>query len=365
MPVSPSANANGPVAWDLAEKVAARVGGREPLADSYLYASLQPDFEELTAEAEELVADVTGMRSLHGPARARVTDRAGWVSANVASFQRLLRPVLDKVGPRMSASPVAPVTRAIAGVQLGTMLGWMSTRVLGQYDLLLVEGEDADDQDVVYFVGPNVIALEKRFDFPPKEFRLWLALHEVTHRVQFTGVEWMRPHFLALVERTLQGIDPDPGRFLDALKRAVDQVRAGHNPLDDGGIVALLAGEEQHAALQQVQGLMSLLEGHGDVTMNRAGQDRVPNAERFHRTLHQRRNEVTGVAKLLQKVIGLDAKLKQYEQGERFIAAVEAEGGPALFDRIWASPENLPDLAEIRDPQRWMARVHALEVSPH
>ena len=352
-----------PVAWDIAEKVAARVGGREPLADSYLYASLQPDFEELTALAEELVADVTGMRSLQGPARARVTDRAGWVTANVASFQRLLRPVLDKLAPRISSSPVAPVTRAVAGVQLGTMLGWMSTRVLGQYDLLLVEGEDVENQDLVYFVGPNVLSLEKRFDFPPREFRLWLALHEVTHRVQFTGVEWMRPHFLSLVERTLQGIDPDPGRFLDALKRAVDQVRAGHNPLDDGGIVALLAGDEQHAALQQVQGLMSLLEGHGDVTMNRAGQRRVPDAERFHRTLHQRRKQATPAAKLLQKLIGLDAKLRQYEQGERFIAAVEADGGPALFNRIWESPDHLPDLDEIRHPERWLTRIRTPQPS--
>src|SRR5213592_4126414 len=130
-----------PVAWDLAERVAIRVAGREPFAESYHYASLQPDFDEFTALAEALVADVTGLRSLTGPARARVTDRAGWVRANVASFRRLLRPVLDRIGPRMATSPLAPVTRTVAGAQLGTMLGWMSTRVLGQYDLLLVEDE--------------------------------------------------------------------------------------------------------------------------------------------------------------------------------------------------------------------------------
>jgi len=350
-----------PVAWDLAERVAVRVGGREPLAESYLYDSLQPDFEELTAQAEGLVADVTGLRSLIGPARARVTDREGWAKANVASFRRLLRPVLDKVGPRLNASPFAPVSRNVAAVQMGTLLGWMSTRVLGQYDLLLIEGEDEENQDVVYYVGPNVLSLEKRFGFPPREFRLWLALHEVTHRAQFTGVAWMRPHFLALVERTLGGIDPDPRRFMEALKRAVDQMRAGHNPLDDGGLVALIAGEEQHAALQQVQGLMSLLEGHGDVTMNRAGAGLVPNADRFHRTLHQRRNEVKGSAKLAQKLLGLDAKMKQYEQGERFIEAVERAGGRELFDQIWLGPEQLPDLSEIREPQRWIARVRQVQ----
>ncbi len=345
------------VAWDLAERVAVRVAGSDPFADSYLYASLEPDFAEFTAQAEELVAGVTGLRSLAGPARSRVTDRAGWVRANIASFQRLLRPVLEKVGPRMEGSPMAPVSRQIAGAQLGTMLGWMSTRVLGQYDLLLIEDEKPEEQDLVYYVGPNILAIEKRFAFPPREFRLWLALHEVTHRAQFTGIPWMRPHFLGLVERSIGSIDPDPKRFLEALKRAVGQMREGQNPLDDGGLVAILAGPEQHAVLQQVQGLMSLLEGHGDVTMNRAGEGLVPSADRFHRTLHDRRQQSGGPAKLLQKLIGLDAKMKQYAQGEHFIERVEAAGGTELLESVWQSPEQLPDLAEIRDPDAWIRRV--------
>jgi coenzyme F420 biosynthesis associated uncharacterized protein len=347
----------GPVSWELAERVAVKVAGREPLEASYHYATLQPDFEELTAEAEELVAQATGLRSLAGPARARVTDRAGWVRANLASFQRLLRPVTEKLGPRLDKSPIAPVSRAVAGAQLGTMLGWMSTRVLGQYDLLLVEDERPEDQDIVYYVGPNVLALEKRFAFPPREFRLWLALHEVTHRAQFTGIPWMRDHFRSLVERSLDSLDPDPKRFLEALRRAVDEVRAGRNPLDEGGVVALLAGPEQHAVLVQVQGLMSLLEGHGDVTMDRAGADRIPSAERFARVLRERRASVQGPARLLQKLIGLEAKMRQYEQGERFIEAVEAAGGPALLERAWEGPEMLPTLAEIREPDLWVTRV--------
>src|SRR5688572_9902896 len=347
----------GPVSWDLAERVAVRVAGRDPFADSYHYASLAPDFAELTAEAEELVAAATGLRSLAGPARARVTDRAGWIRANIASFQRLLRPVIEKLGPRLESSPVAPAGRAIAGVQVGTMLGWMATRVLGQYDLLLVEEERPEEQDIVYYVGPNVLALEKRFAFPPREFRLWLALHEVTHRSQFTGIPWMRDHFRGLVEQSLNSLDPDPKRFIEALRRAVDEIRAGRNPLDEGGIVSLLAGPEQHAVLLQVQGLMSLLEGHGDVTMDRAGADRIPSAERFGRVLRERRASVHGPARLLQKLLGLEAKLRQYEQGERFIEAVERVGGPDLLARAWEGPEQLPTLAEIRDPSSWVARV--------
>lgn len=348
-----------PISWDVATRVAIRVAGRDPLSDSYLYASLQPDFDELVSEAEELVAEATGLRSLSGPARARVTDRGGWVEANVASFRRLLRPVTDKLGPRLDASTIAPVGRVLTGVQLGTMLGWMSTRVLGQYDLLVLEDERPDEQDIVYFVGPNVLALEQRFGFPPREFRLWLALHEVTHRAQFTGVPWMRGHYLSMVNRLVDSIDPDPRAFVEALKRAADSIRHGRNPLDDGGVVGLLAGPEQFALLQRLQGLMTLLEGHGDVTMDRAGEGRIPSSERFSQVLRERRANVRGPVRLLQQLIGLEAKLKQYEEGERFIAAVEAEGGPDTLAVVWQSPDLLPSLSEIADPAAWMARVHS------
>jgi coenzyme F420 biosynthesis associated uncharacterized protein len=352
-----------PVAWDLAAKVAARVAGRDPFAASYLYASLQPDFEELTAIAEELVTAETGLRPLGGPARARVTDRAGWVEANIASFRRLLRPVLARLGDKLAESAssplgrfIQPVGRAVTGTQLGALLGWMSTRVLGQYDLLLMEDERPEDQDLVYYVGPNILSLEKRFAFPPREFRLWIALHEVTHRAQFTGVPWMREHFLSLVESTVSAADPDPRRFLEAIFKAIELVRQGKNPLDDG-IMALLATPEQAQVLDKVQALMSLLEGHGDVTMDRAAADRIPNAERFSRVLRQRRQETRGPAKLLQQALGLEAKMRQYEAGEQFIARVEAAGGPTLLARVWEAPDRLPDMAEIRDPIRWVDRM--------
>ena len=346
------------VDWALAEKVAVRAAGREPFAESYHYASLAADFEELTALAEEQVAVATGLRSLSGSARARVTDRQGWVRANIASFQRLLRPITDRLEATMSG-PFAPVASRMAGAEVGMVLGWMSSRVLGQYDLLVVEDERPEEQDIVYFVGPNVIGLEKRFAFPPREFRHWLALHEVTHRAQFTGIPWMREHFLGLVHETVQSVDPDPKRFLDAIARLAADVRKGKNPLDDGGVMAVLASPEQRIVLDQVAGLMSLLEGHGDVTMDRAGADQIPSAQRFGQVLRQRREQGNPAAKLLQKLIGLDAKMKQYEQGERFIEAVEREGGTELLDRAWVDPANLPTIAEIRDPDAWIARVLA------
>ncbi|MEZ5208689.1 MAG: zinc-dependent metalloprotease [Acidimicrobiales bacterium] len=346
----------GAVDWELAERVAVRVSGREPFSQSYHYDSLEPDFARFTAEAEELVAVETGLRSLAGPARARVVDRQSWVRANIASFQRLLRPLVAKFEDKVTGSPLGPVAAKAAGAEVGVLLGWMSGRVLGQYDLLVIEEENPHDQDLVYYVGPNVLALEKLYAFPPEEFRLWLALHEVTHRAQFTGVPWMRQHFLGLVEQAVGAVDPDPKRLINALGRVTDSMRTGTNPLE-GGMMALVASDEQRVVLDRIGGLMSLLEGHGDVTMDRAGAGKIPAAERFGRVLKERRNAAQGLQRLFQQLIGLEAKIAQYEQGERFIEAVEREGGASLLAEAWVSPDHLPTLEEIRQPARWIDRV--------
>lgn len=344
------------VDWELAQRVAARLSGSEPFAASYHAAGLERDFAELTHRAQDYVEAETGFRSASGRARARVVGRSDWVRANLASYRRLLRPVLGRL-EEVSTGPAGALSGKIAAVELGGLLGWMSTRVLGQYDLLVLEDEDPDEQDLVYYVGPNILALEKRHSFPPEEFRLWVALHEVTHRTQFTGVPWLRGYFLDLVNELMGAVEPDPARLFAAAGRVAEGVRTGRNPLDDGGVVALFATAEQREAMERVGGLMSLLEGHGDVTMDRAAVDQVPSADRFARVLRARRKEMNLAAKLLQRLIGLEAKLAQYEQGERFIEAVEKVGGPELLNRAFESPEQLPTLTEIREPRRWIDRV--------
>jgi len=342
--------------WDLARTIAAKVNRNEPEIVGEERVRMEADFEEFTALAEELVAAETGLRSADGAARGRVADRADWVDANLRSFQRLLRPMLDKMEDEMSG-PFSAVGPKVAGAELGMMLGWMSNRVLGQYDLLVIEDENPDEQDLVYYVGSNVAALEKRFAFPERDFRLWLALHEVTHRAQFTGVPWMREHFLGMVTSMMDEADPDPQRFIDGLKRMVETKRAGEDPLADGGLTAVFASEEQRAMLDKIGGLMSLLEGHGDVTMDRAGEGVVQGADRFGRILRQRRANTSTFVGLIQKLSGLEAKMKQYAQGENFIEVVEEHGGRELMDRVWEGPALLPLLAEIKEPELWINRV--------
>ncbi len=346
-----------PVDWEVARNVARRVAGKEPFSGAQHRDGLEDDFDRFTAQAEDLVAECTGLRSLSGNARGRVTDRDGWIDANLASFQRLLRPITIKLGEKLDDGAGPNLGGKVAGAELGMMLGWMSTRVLGQYDLLVIEDENPDEQDIVYYVAPNVLALERRYAFPKQEFRLWLALHEVTHRAQFTGVPWMREHFLGLVNSTMESVDPDPKRVFAAIQRMLEARKRGEDPMDQGGMMALFASEDQLSVINEVAGLMSLLEGHGDVTMDRAGEGLVPSAERFARVLRQRRQNSSGFTKVFQRLAGLEAKMKQYAEGEHFISVVEDHGGAALLDRAWAEPANVPSISEIREPELWIARV--------
>ena len=266
-----------------------RLGGQpDPVPAPYRPDLLQEEFAELTARAEELVAESTGLRSAAGPARARVTDRAGWVSANIASFQRLLGPHLDRLDPtRLAdsnavlarlAGPAGPGGRAATGAQMGVVLGWLSTRVLGQYDLLLTE-EAADDQDLVYFVGPNVVALEA-----PARLR---APRVPPVAGPPRGHPPVPVHGHPLDARLLRvpggggdrlAASPTRGRLAAPLRRDADEIRAGTNPLDDNGVLGLVATPEQLEGIHRIQALMSLLEGHGDVTMDRAGAAAIPSA---------------------------------------------------------------------------------------
>ncbi len=356
--------APGLVDWGLAERIGARVANRPSPLTSELPA-LQREMEAQAPLAESLVTGVTGLVP-SGPARIEVVDRPAWVAANVAAFRRLLAPLLerwqDKVGHRPGMA--ATLTSRVAAVELGTLLGWMSSRVLGQYDLLLGDpagngapGGAGDTGDTVYLVGPNLISLERRFGFPPDQFRLWVLLHELTHRAQFTGVPWLAPHFRGLVEQALTMAEPDSGQLAVAARSLMRDRTEARRRVDEGGMLALVASPEQRAVLDQIGGMMSLLEGHGDVTMDRAGAGRLPSARRFAAVLSARRRSGSPPVRLVRKLIGLESKLNQYEQGERFIAHVERVAGPRVVDICWQGPDQLPSLEEIRQPQRWLDRV--------
>jgi coenzyme F420 biosynthesis associated uncharacterized protein len=343
------------VDWGLAEQVGTRLARRTP--HGFELGTVQEQMDALAPLAESLVTDATGLRP-NGPAQIRVVDRPAWVAANISAFRRLLAPLLERWEARMGnlSGVTMDLAGRVAAVELGSVLGWMSSRVLGQYDLLVAEQGDTGG-DVVYLVGPNLVGLEQRFEFPEDQFRLWVLLHELTHRAQFTGVPWLASHFTALVHKALTLADPDLRQLRDAAWGMMRDRTEARRRLDEGGMLALMATPEQRATLAALGGMMALLEGHGDVTMNRAALGQVPLAPRFASVLKARRQAASPPLRLLRRLLGLETKLKQYEQGEEFIAAVEEAAGPRGIDVCWQSADRLPNLDEIREPQRWLDRV--------
>lgn len=350
-----------PIDWALAERVAIRVSSRSPAPTTDL--PTDADLAGVVAEAEELVAAETGLRP-PTPAHISVIDRPEWIRANLASFRRLLEPTFEhwidtfaKRRPDKPAPRPGGATARIAAIELGAMLGWVSGRVLGQYDLL-VAGDTVDGQDAVYLVAPNMAMLEQKFGFDREQFRFWVALHELTHRAQFRGVPWMHDHYQGLVKEALAAANPDPGHLARSLRDAARDPAAAKARLDEGGALALVATPEQRELLGRIGGLMALLEGHGDQTMDRAAsRERLPEAPRFALVLRERRKRATPVARLVQRLIGLEAKLNQYAAGARFLDAIETVEGRGAVELCWQAPQNLPTLDEVKDPGLWLQRV--------
>ena len=342
------------VDWGLAEKVANQIANRAPFNDASYLKGLNESFNGFTASAEKLVETSTGLKSFSGEAKAKVVDRSGWIRANFSSLKRLLKPILAENSEINKLS----ISSRIAALEIGAVLGWMSTRVLGQYDLLVLDNEDLNDQDLVYYVGPNICAIERRYAFDPDGFRLWLAIHELTHRAQFTGVPWMREHYLSLVKKLLQEVQTDTN---ESTKKNNSQLELSKDPvssrLSDFKISNFFTSMDQNDSINDIAALMTLLEGHGDVIMSRAGKGHVRNQERFEKVVSQRRKSATGVTKIFQKLIGIEAKLAQYEEGEEFIFTIEESEGIDFLNMVWEHPDNLPKLEEIKNPNLWISRI--------
>jgi coenzyme F420 biosynthesis associated uncharacterized protein len=337
--------------WDSAASVASRLAGKYPLEGTYHEARFARQAPLLVERATTLVAAETGLEAPGNPDVA-VVSRAEWVENNLASFSQLMAPVTDRLSEdRKLGSGIAS---KLMSAELGAVLGFLSRRVLGQYELVLPTA-DGGDGDTVMFVGANVLAMERRFEFRPSEFRFWVALHESTHRLQFQGVPWLRSYFLGLVEELVAASKPEPGRMGRLAEQLRSSAERGRPLVDDKGIFGLLASPGQREVIDKVQALMTLLEGHGHVVMDRIGERELVSQGRMSRILASRRNDPRTA--MFMRLIGLEMKMKQYEMGARFIAGVEQRAGWSALSAAWQRPSNLPTLEEIEDPVSWLYRV--------
>jgi len=264
--------------------------------------------------------------------------------------QQRLSERFTKLGPLGQGA--GSLARRVVAAETGALLGVMARRVLGQYELALPTKLDGD---TVYLVGANILSIERNHQFRPAEFRFWLALHECTHRLQFVGIPWMRDYFLDLVQALISTAEPEPGRLTRVATELRDAAAEGRPLIGETGLFGLFANDHQRALVDKVQALMSLLEGHGHVIMDRIGEGMLVTQARMSSILKQRRTDPRTAA--FYRLAGLEMKFKQYEMGERFITTVEREAGWDAISIAWRGPDFLPTRAEIDDPVQWLTRV--------
>lgn len=341
------------VDWALAKRTGRRWVSDGPSATPAEAADVVTELRAAAHRALQPVADTARLDATAGAqSPVYVVDRASWIDVNVESMAALLNPVVDALTAKRKAGPRARAVGAkVTGTETGALMGFVASKVLGQFDLA------PDGQPSLLLVAPNIVSAERELGVDPSDFRLWVCLHEETHRVQFTAVPWLREHLIERVRTLAVEMVPDPEMLQQRLQAAAKAI-PGLLREGSGGLTDLIGSPEQRAELANVTAIMSLLEGHADVVMDDVGPQIVPTVEEIRRKFNARRKGSVGPDRIIRRLLGLEAKMRQYRDGAAFCRGVQDQVGVDGFNAVWAGPENLPTADEIYAPATWVARVH-------
>jgi coenzyme F420 biosynthesis associated uncharacterized protein len=334
------------VDWNLAAALGSRVVGGGPRLTTQEANETVAELYYLAGEATPLVQETTGLQQ-HLPSDVKVVDRAEWIRSNLDSFQRISEPLTRRL--ETASTFTREVGSRVTGAQLGLVLGFVGSRVLGQFEIF------TEDDPRLLLVAPNIVEIERQLQVTPRDFRLWVCVHEQTHRVQFAAAPWLSGHLLENIHEYMELSDMTTGELLGRLSGAVRALRSGDEP---DGIIGAIQSPEQKAVFDRLTAVMSLLEGHADVVMDEVGPQAIPTVKAIRAAFQYRRASGTsGWEGLLRRILGMDLKARQYAQGATFVRAVMADGGMARLNAVWESPEHLPTRAEIEDPAEWLRRL--------
>jgi coenzyme F420 biosynthesis associated uncharacterized protein len=341
--------------WDLAGRTARRLAPAPPSVSREEADEVVGDLYQAADTAAGHVATLTRLTEPPITALTRVVDRDAWIDVNTSAMRNVMTPLADRLAAAHSVGRVAEsVGSRVTGVQAGALLGFLSGKVLGQFEFFDEPGGQ------LLLVAPNIVSVERQLGVQPRDFRRWVCLHEVTHRVQFSAVPWLRQHMHDEVDALTDTVETDPDALRERVKAGLGELMEmvrGHG--DGSGVLSVIATPEQRAILDRVSSFMSVVEGHAEYVMNAVSADVIPTRsiieERFG---IRRRKGGNPFDRLLRRLLGLEAKTRQYVDGSAFVRAVVDKVGVDGFNAIWTSRETLPTKAEIASPADWVARVH-------
>jgi coenzyme F420 biosynthesis associated uncharacterized protein len=341
------------VDWDLAATTAGTLSRSGPKVSYAEAAGVVAQLRQFTDVAEGHVRDFTTLRPQVSHPPVRVVDRPDWAAVNLAGLDKMFTPLVTRLTQGREPGPIAQMVGSrVAGVQAGSVLAYLAGRVLGQYEVF------STDPGQLMLVAPNIVDVERKLDADPADFRLWVCLHEVTHRTQFTAVPWLRQYLFDQVEAFVNATHLDSDQMADRLRRAVEAIAGSiRDPNRRVNVLELVQTPAQREVLDRLTAMMTLLEGHAEFVMDGVGPTVVPSVEEIRAKFNQRRQTANPIERVIRKLLGVDVKLRQYAEGRRFVHAVVDQVGMADFNRIWESPQTLPKTAELSDPRAWVSRV--------
>lgn len=338
--------------WGLAASLGRKVARPGPRVTRYTMDQAHAELADASVRAEAPVRELTGLADGLQIPTARILDRAGWIDAAARSMPSMFG---DEPAEDEDSGLVHSALGKVGGVQAAGLLAVLSGAILGQYDPFSLD-EETGEPGVLMLVAPNIIAVERQLRVVPSDFRLWVCLHEVTHRVQFSANPWLAGY----MRENVRILTEDAGEStVDMVGRVSAAVRSGRSR-EKGmlGVMQLLQAPEQREAFDRVMVLGTLLEGHADHVMDAVGPAQVPTVADIRAAFDARRRRPQNpLQRIVRALIGMDAKLAQYIRGKAFVDAVVAEVGMAAFNTVWTSPETLPKTDEIDEPSAWIARV--------
>jgi coenzyme F420 biosynthesis associated uncharacterized protein len=340
--------------WKLAGSVARGVAGLQPAGNSAPFA----DVAAPAAESERLVSEYTGLVAADPVPAAEALDRPGWIDANLSSLESVLEPVAQRLGGGLG--PLSTLVGGLLAVEAGAVSGFLAGRVLGQYEFSVL---DPDAPARLLFVAPNLAHAKGTLDADADELLRWVALHEITHALQFGGVPWLRPYLAELVRELLGALEIDPRSLFKRLPDPSDLRRLFEQVREDG-IAMVAVGPSRRGLLDRVQCFMAVLEGYAEHVMDAVGAEVLEDLPALRTAMSRRRRDRSGFLRLLERLIGLDLKMRQYEDGKAFCDGVVERGGIEALNRVWDGPDSLPSVAELADPAGWLARTERLRLRP-
>ncbi|HJQ89097.1 MAG TPA: zinc-dependent metalloprotease [Propionibacteriaceae bacterium] len=347
------------VDWTVALNTATKLVKPGPEISRDGAAAVVAELRSFAARAEAYVREVTGMQADSGTAPVMVVDRPRWIQANLDGFRQILGPLNAKMIERMKQSnpTVAAIGPRITGVEVGALLSYLSSKVLGQFDPFYPGADSTAPGGRLLLVAPNIVSIERELDVEPADFRLWVCLHEETHRVQFAAVPWLRGYLNGQIAQIVDSAELDPAVVAQMLRDALRRIIEAVTQNQEVSIIDLVQTPAQRQIVDRVTAVMSLLEGHADVVMDGVGPEVIPTVETIRAKFTVRR-QGQGFDKIIRKLLGLDAKMRQYRDGANFCRAVMTEVGMSGLNKVWTSPETLPTAAEITNPRLWLTRMH-------